>query len=68
MKKNRFNYYVSIAGNEEIQSRLTGNSEEISVTIPLDILLELTLDMLVDGVAFDYGDEELISKIRDYIR
>lgn len=68
MKKNRFDYYVSIAGKEEIHSRLTGNSEEIAITIPLNVLLELTLDMLMDGVAFDYGDENLISKIRDYIQ
>lgn len=66
MKRNGIEYFVSLTEQGEVTVRC-GETNSITVNIPIDILFELTKLMLSNGVAQDYISEDVLSDIHDLL-
>lgn len=66
MKRDGIAYFVSLAEQGEVVVRCGQNSTTV-VNIPIDILFDLTKQMLKSGVALDYVSDEVLSEIHGYL-
>ena len=66
MKRDNIEYFVSLEKEGEVVMR-SGITITTAVTIPIDILFDLTKQMLKSGVAFDYVNNEVLSEIHGYL-
>ena len=66
MKRDGIEYFVSLEKEGEVVMR-SGVTITTAVTIPIDILFDLTKQMLKSGVAFDYVNNEVLSEIHGYL-
>lgn len=62
MKRNGIEYFVSLAEQGEVTVRC-GEINSTIVSVPIDILFELTKLMLANGVAQDYISKDILSDI-----
>ena len=66
MKRDGIEYFVSLNEQGEVIVRC-GETNSITVNIPIDILFELTKLMLSNGVAQDYISEDVLSDIHSLL-
>ena len=66
MKRNGIEYFVSLKKEGEVVMR-SGTTNTTTVTIPIDILFDLTKQTLQNGVALDYVSDEVLSEIHGYL-
>lgn len=64
--RDNIQYWVSLTKKGSVKMEC-GDTPCAVVTIPVDILFELTRSMLKSGVAQDYVDSDVLSDIHDYI-
>ena len=65
-KRDNIEYYVSLTEKGSVKMEY-GTSLKAEVTIPIDILFNLTKQLLESGVAHDYISEDVLSDIHDYL-
>ena len=66
MKRDGIEYFVSLQKEGEVIMR-SGTTITTAVSIPIDILFDLTKQMLKSGVALDYVSDEVLSEIHGYL-
>ena len=66
-RRDNIQYYVSITKKGSVKMEYGKVTPYAQVTIPIDILFELTRSMLKSGVAQDYVSLDVLSDIHDYI-
>ena len=69
MNKSRDNiqYWVSLTEKGSVKMEYSDVAPRVEVTIPIDMLFELTRSMLKSGVAHDYVSSDVLSDIHDYL-
>lgn len=65
-KRDNIEYYVSLTEKGSVKMEY-GTSLKVEVTIPIDILFNLTKQLLESGVAHDYISGDVLSDIHDYL-
>lgn len=66
-KRDNIEYYVSLTEKGSVKMECGDVTPCAVVTIPIDMLFELTRSMLKSGVAHDYISSDVLSDIHDYI-
>lgn len=65
-KRDNIEYHVSLTEKGSVKMEY-GSSQRAEVTIPIDILFDLTRQLLESGVAHDYISRDVLSDIYDYL-
>ena len=65
-KRDNIEYYVSLTEKGSVKMEY-GSSCKAEVTIPIDILFNLTRQLLESRVAHDYISGDVLSDIHDYL-
>ena len=65
--RDNIQYWVSLTEKGSVKMEYSDVAPRVEVTIPIDMLFELTRSMLKSGVAHDYISSDVLSDIHDYI-
>ena len=65
-KRDNIEYHVSLTEKGSVKME-NGSSWKAEVTIPIDILFDLTRQLLESGVVHDYISRDVLSDIYDYL-
>lgn len=65
--RDNIQYWVSLTKKGSVKMECGNITPLAVVTIPIDVLFELTRSMLKSGVAHDYVNSDVLSDIHDYI-
>lgn len=65
--RDNIQYWVSLTEKGLVKMECGGATPCAIVTIPIDILFELTRSMLKSGMAHDYVSSDVLSDIHDYL-
>lgn len=65
--RDNIQYWVSLTEKGSVKMECGESIPLAVVTIPIDMLFELTRSMLKSGVAQDYVSSDVLSDIHDYI-
>ena len=65
--RDNIQYWVSLTEKGSVKMEYSDVAPRVEVTIPIDMLFELTRSMLKSGVAHDYISSDVLSDIHDYL-
>ena len=65
--RDNIQYWVSLTEKGSVKMEYSDVAPRVEVTIPIDMLFELTRSMLKSGVAHDYVSSDVLSDIHDYL-
>ena len=65
--RDNIQYWVSLTEKGSVKMEYSDVAPRVEVTIPIDMLFELTRSMLKSGVAHDYISSDVFSDIHDYL-
>ena len=65
--RDNIQYWVSLTEKGSVKMEYSDVAPRVEVTIPIDMLFELTRSMLKSGVAHDYISSDVLSDIQDYL-
>lgn len=65
--RDNIQYWVSLTEKGSVKMECGETTPCAVVTIPIDMLFELTRSMLKSGVAQDYVNGDVLSDIHDYL-